>query len=336
MLPGFNWAVVEVMLNGEGPFRMIVDTGAGTTVLNADLVAELGLESRGTRRIGDPSRPRAHEVDELTLDMIQVGDATFRGVEAIGWRGPPLVGIGGIRGVLGFPTFKNCLVTFDYPAQLLEISAGALPPADGRRVLDMGTAGMPTITIDVAGIPIVAHLDTGNSGSLSIPQSYESELPLVAGSKSRGTGARGGSPIAFTIAQLDGNVSLGEAVFERPRVHLSDTLNSANVGFELLRHLRITLDQRNGRVRFEQPSVQGDVRRANAAPGTRRMGVQMAMKNGTLFEAVMVVPGSEAEKVGLRAGDAFLEVDGSPFSQQNFLKALQGTGRFTLTIERAG
>jgi len=60
------------------------------------------------------------------------------------------------------------------------------------------------------------------------------------------------------------------------------------------------------------------------------------MKNDTLFEAVMVVPGPAAEKAGLRAGDVFLEVDGGPFSQQDFLKALQGTGPFTLTIERAG
>src|SRR5262249_1110188 len=55
--------VVDVILNGKGPFRMFLDTGAGATVLDQSLATELGLAPSGKTRLGDPANPQAISAD---------------------------------------------------------------------------------------------------------------------------------------------------------------------------------------------------------------------------------------------------------------------------------
>ncbi|MCP3917679.1 MAG: DUF1579 domain-containing protein [bacterium] len=331
MIEGFNWVVIDVELNGKGPYRMILDTGAGVTVLNEDLVEELGLTATGTRRIGDPSNPRAEEVDELTVDTVRIGGASFTGVEAVGWRGG-LVSMDGIRGVLGFPTFADCLVTLDYPGAQVEIRPGHLPEPDGAEVLALKVGGTPSIPIEVGGFPMQAHLDAGNSGSLILPATWLERLPIVEGTRSKGAGRRASGPFEFTSARIDAALMLGDQVIASPMVNFDETLPVVNVGHEILSQFAVTFDQSGGRVRFARPDGDQPVR----AGAPRRLGMQMAARGGAGFSATMVVPGSAAETAGLLVGDELIEVGGEPFSQKALLDALRTTGSFEITIERAG
>src|SRR5262245_23851530 len=106
--------VVDVMINGKGPYPFLLDTGASFTVVNADLLTGLAVS-------GDSGR--AH-VDEL-----RVGDALLRNMPV--GRAPGL-GLGGAnppRGVLSALAFPGCLVTLDYRGRRVTIAKGALPPA---------------------------------------------------------------------------------------------------------------------------------------------------------------------------------------------------------------
>ena len=71
----------------------------------------------------------------ITIDSIALGSARFEGVAGVGWRGASLVSMGGIRGVLGFPTFSECLLTLDYPGAVVEgqvLGPAGEPIADAR------------------------------------------------------------------------------------------------------------------------------------------------------------------------------------------------------------
>src|SRR5262245_44190276 len=48
-------SVVEVKINGQGPYRFFLDTGAGGMVINGDLAKELKLPIIGSTELGDPS-----------------------------------------------------------------------------------------------------------------------------------------------------------------------------------------------------------------------------------------------------------------------------------------
>src|SRR5258706_553297 len=73
--------IVDVMINGKGPYRFFVDTGASHTVIDSSLTAELGLPVLGETHMGDPSNPFAIRADRVRIDELAVGDARFQGVE---------------------------------------------------------------------------------------------------------------------------------------------------------------------------------------------------------------------------------------------------------------
>lgn len=332
MEEGFQWSVVEVWIDGAGPFRMILDTGASTTVLNQDLVEELGLESLGEDRIGDPSDPLANVVDVLDLGEVRFGDAVFTHVPAVGWRTGAIAPLAGLRGVLGLPTFRDGLLTLDYPARTVELRPGALPEPDGKTVLPMRMHPIATIPITVAGQPFVADLDAGNASSLVLPRSWLDRMPLIEGERRTGQGQRANGPVEFTIARLDGSVQIGQYTFERPEIRFDEGLTDANVGYELLRGFSVTLDQRNQRVRLTVPEAV-QVPRTEKARARRSMGVAMQPSEGR-FVVHDVLAGSEGERAGLRKGDEIVSVDGEPVTNERVIGALDGTDPIRLSVKR--
>jgi hypothetical protein len=339
MAAGSSHVVIDVSIDGHGPFPMILDTGAATTVLEQDLVQELGLVSLGTTRIGDPSDPLANEVDELELGLVEIGGARFEGVQAVGWRGEPLLRGGATRGVIGLPTFRDCLLTIDYPEREVALGTGALPEADGKRILPLDARGIASLPVDVAGREVLAHLDVGNGSSLILPGAWRHDVALK-GEVFRGTGVRASGSVEFTIGTLDGAVTIGEHVFRDPEVRFDPGLQHVNVGYGLLKGFALTLDQRSGRVRLEPgeaaaaPGVADDRPAHAPAEGRRPLGAALAMRSDGVAEIRQVLPGTAAEAAGLLAGDVLFSIDGQPLSDDALMGALAGTAPITLGVRR--
>lgn len=128
--------LVEVRLDGQGPYRFALDTGAaGGGRISRALATKLDLKVVGQAIAGDPSGKNTERIDIVSAGALAIGDATFSGVKlsvrdlpvAPGRSEPEL------DGVLGFGLFKDYLLTLDYPARRVRI--GELPPADGREIL---------------------------------------------------------------------------------------------------------------------------------------------------------------------------------------------------------
>src|SRR5438132_9375626 len=75
--------VVEVTINGKGPFRLVLDTGASVTVLDTSLAADLGLAGTSTEvdelRIGAVALARL-DVFVAPISRIMNGEDVPRGV----------------------------------------------------------------------------------------------------------------------------------------------------------------------------------------------------------------------------------------------------------------
>ena len=249
--------VVECEIDGRGPFRMLVDTGAAVPVLDERLASELELTVLGETAIGDPSDPSAVRARRVHVDEIRLGDAAFEDMTAVSWKVSAGLLPPGVRGILGLPLFAECTCTLDYPRAELRLQKGPLPEPDGKGVLALTRdpeSGLLTLPIRVADVECVACLDSGNSASLVLPAELESRLPLVPGSRKEGRGLRASGEVTFVIARLDGRVRIGSAELERPEVRFAAG-SKANLGYEMLRHFAVAIDARNGRIRFESPAA---------------------------------------------------------------------------------
>ncbi|MEJ6022249.1 retropepsin-like aspartic protease [Ramlibacter sp. PS4R-6] len=232
--------VVEVTINGKGPFKLIVDTGASVTVLDTSLAADLGLAGTDV------------EVDELRIGPVVLAklDVFVAPIARI-MRGDDIP-----RGVLSASAFHGHLVTFDYPARKFFLQRGALPPAESRTVFSYKGDDLPSVPVMVAGKEISVHLDTGAPYALALPTRYLKELPLAGEPVRKGTARTHAGELPIFEATVVGDVTLGEFKLPVRVLRFTDVVPDPHarprgqVGGEALKDFILTLDASNERLRL--------------------------------------------------------------------------------------
>jgi hypothetical protein len=325
---GHGQPIVDVMLDGKGPFKFYLDTGAGATVLNDDLAKELGLAILDSTRLGDPANPRAIRADVVRLASIELGGARFEGVRAVSWdRSTLRPGPDSPRGVLGVGVFAEVLLALDYPKGEVRLTRGALPAADGDRVLDYAAPmGIPVVPVRLGGRTFQAHLDSGSPASFMIPLAWKDSVRLAGEPVEMGRGRSANSTMVIFGAQLADTMHLGGHRFPRPMIQFNDALPDPNLGGRILREFVVTLDQANRRVRFD--------RTGKPEPSAGLM-VRMAPGGGGL-EIMDAREGSAAAKAGLVKGDRIVAIGGKALADippADVIKALR-TSPLRLTVRR--
>lgn len=241
--------IVEVRINGKGPYAFILDTGASATVVSPDLIEELALPGAPGLALHGPVR-----IEEMRVGEALLGGVTAGRISLIG----NLVGDHPPRGVLSASAFPGCLVTLDYPAKKVVIRKGALPDPDDPRVFAYAAEDiLPKVPVRVAGHEFRVHVDSGSPGGLTLPVRYEQELPLADTPREIGRGRTHVGAFPIFAATVKGAVVLGEYSLDLKEIHFSDLrpsdeAPSGHVGFGILGGFVVTLDSKNHRVKFER------------------------------------------------------------------------------------
>jgi hypothetical protein len=243
---------VEARVNGRGPFLFLIDTGAAGAPARADLslVRRLGLEPAGRVASSDAGQAAA-AIDRVTLARVELGRLARADVEAYARDYNGATYLPHIDGILGLNFFRDVLLTLDFPHSRVRIGRGALPPADGRNILDYTLVdGNPAIVVRIGGAPFQVLLDTGDNRGLDLPSEWlrrlrQAGFPRLIGSSSSVSGSAALREIA-----LAGPLTIGRYRFDRPTVTFADEFSEANLGAAILRGFTITIDQRNRRVRL--------------------------------------------------------------------------------------
>jgi hypothetical protein len=158
--------VVSATVNGKGPFRFIVDTGATRSTITPNLVRALGLKPAEVPVIVLNGITGTAQVSAVTLDTLQTGDLTIDGlVVPVVWA-PVMAGADGIFGAAGL-TEKSLSV--DFERNRVEISRGvkAAVRAEALRIhATRLTHGLMTLATQVGGVRALAVIDTGSERTL--------------------------------------------------------------------------------------------------------------------------------------------------------------------------
>jgi len=128
--------VVEVKLNGQGPFVFAIDTGGGLQAdIDTSVAVRLKLQPTGQVLMGDPSGHNDRTLETTRLDTIAFGGAEFRNVTALIRPHRITADYPAVDGILGFALFADYLLTLDYPAMQVRLARGDLPAANGADIL---------------------------------------------------------------------------------------------------------------------------------------------------------------------------------------------------------
>jgi hypothetical protein len=245
--------VVELKINGKGPFRFFLDTGAQGSVLAQDLAEELRLPVLAEARVSSPGG-KGLPAKKVRLDRVELGDAVLSDVPAYAFDRSQLGrGKDAPRGVLSAGTFPGYLVTLDYPNSRLVIRPGELPAADGSRVFAYAAKRpLPELRLSIAGREVVVHLDSGSPGGITLPLELAARFPLASKPVEVGRGKRVDREVIILGAKLNGQVKLGTYVLENPDLRFQDIPGApGHVGYEFLRRFTVTLDSKNRRVQLD-------------------------------------------------------------------------------------
>ena len=281
-----DFFLVDAWVNGEGPFPLLLDSGAGRTVLDPAVLTEAGIgNAMDSLRIGEFV---AYGAGAGELEMTELSFAL---------REP-------VMGILGHPIFAGGTITYDYPRGEIRLSREPLSPEDPG-VVRARESSRPWVVGEAGGKRFWVLLDTGSSRGLSLVdlESWAgAESTVMTGASMRVDGLH---PTYSARAREDFRV--GPLVLKRPIAGNSVSVNL--MGQQVLHRFAVTFDARNDLVRFRRPD--GPVEAPlTSSPLTgsgftvRPLGDKRVVQH--------VLPSSPADLAGLEAGDTILAVDGVP------------------------
>ena len=247
--------VTEVMVNGQGPFKFVVDTGAGGTVVTSRLAKKLSLPVKGQAFAGAPTGQPPVPVDLVDLEAITIGEVEFQNVMGVAMDLSSVFVDGDVPdGILGFRLFEDYLMILDLPGRRLRLDRGKLPSADEVGIVSytLSHGMIPAIPLRVADLTFEAHLDTGNRGAITMPSSNIDKLSLESKPVKVRDGRAVNNTFEITGSRLRGTAAFGDHVIENPDIHFTDVMPTANIGFEALKPFVMTIDQKNRRIRFQR------------------------------------------------------------------------------------
>lgn len=241
---------VQVMVNGQGPFTFIVDTGTNRAVIvSPSLAKALTMPFVGQTDLVDLSGKFRERVTEVALRTISVAGHDFHPGRALVHRN--LAAEGSYDGILGFGLFKDLMLTLDYPQHCMELSEGNLAGAEGENVMPlMVTPVGPMTMLAVSDQAVMAVIDTGGGG-MNLPESLARKVAFNRDTEVVVREQTQVSTAYFRGGEMKGQLRLGGYVFKDPFVSINSLVPFASIGSTPLQDFVVTFDQKHQLVRFE-------------------------------------------------------------------------------------
>jgi hypothetical protein len=251
---------VEVRVNGRGPYRFVVDSGADTSVVGHRIVRDLQLPA------GTPAllhgMTAISMVDRVMVDELTLGLSTLRDLEV-----PALaeVDLGG-EGMIGIDALVEQRLMMDFEKRLIKVEDARQKARmlDGEIVVtaQLRRGQLILTQVTAAGLPVEAVVDTGSEitiGNLALRDK------LIRGHRDKfvtveATGVTGVT-IPLQLARI-GELGLGSVTLRNVPMAFADVPPfevfglskepALLLGTDLLETFRrVSLDFRKRKVRFQ-------------------------------------------------------------------------------------
>jgi predicted aspartyl protease len=203
--------LAAVTVNGRGPYRFIVDTGANRSALSDHLVAELGLVPAESAEIYLHGVTGYAALPAVDVETLRVGDIEFK---------PGLLPVlsrpvfGGADGILGVEGLQDARIAVDFVGDRVEIfpsTSKRAAPGFLRISARMERGGLLIANGSVGRVPVRVILDTGAERTLGNEALHEALQARADRNVIENTVIGATEDVARGLSYRVSNVKIGEA-----------------------------------------------------------------------------------------------------------------------------
>jgi len=306
-----NRVIVDLAPEGSPrPFPLFLDTGADWSVLTPRMARDLGVK---VRRLKDS--PYRRET-RLGRDLqFWIDDRSSDTASKTGWE----------YGLLGGQFLAEYVVEIDFPGRRVrfldrhEYEVPEQVNLPNEAVVPMKlVANRPAVEVHVEGRPILVTLDTGAPPTAIFSGKALRKAGVAWRPILELTGGSVLGPMDLELVEL-GELRVGPFAFGpgapilvAPKGWYNIGIESESViGYDLLAPFVVRLDYPRRRLWLRRAREAPITLYGADYPAARRRGVLLDLRQG-LHHVDLVFPGSDAERRGLRSGDAIERVAGEP------------------------
>ncbi|HLP01883.1 MAG TPA: aspartyl protease family protein [Opitutaceae bacterium] len=307
--------LVEGRVGNAGPYFFLIDTGSSVTLVS-DRIAAAVPGFRTTPAVAPvqvvSAAGGATMLGSTTVPSLTLGTANFANVRAAVYDFVDFSNHLGVTvdGILGFPIFRDLLLTLDYPRNRVVLSprypARTVPGVAIPFALEDGTR--PIVNVALGDKTFMALIDSGSDLPFTLDATGLNP-PFKAGPRTGPLVATLSGNAPRQIGRLADNLVLGTCEIREPRVMLTDQLST--IGAEILRHFTVTFDQRRGLVIL-------DAERSAAVklPSQRTTGLSF-VRLPAEWRVLQVLDNAPAATQQIEPGDAIVGINGEPIIKWN-------------------
>lgn len=245
-----HWLCITARIDGAGPFRLMVDTGATGLLLRASIAQQVAARNPRQAVITTPAGK--FETRIVTVGRLESGGMTLVDVPAFVLDQSQTALLGNLfDGVIGIGAFRDVIAEFDFPAGRIAVYRRDLARFSACPAVSYDEV-VPAVTIDVAGRPVRAIVDTGSTFHLILPnlERYPLAVPITL---DRGAGGMAIGSKGFDReenSQLKGLARWGPVTWENPPLRRQTQGAVGNIGVGVLDRLKFAIDGRAKRIYF--------------------------------------------------------------------------------------
>ncbi|MEY3658024.1 MAG: hypothetical protein RL425_785 [Pseudomonadota bacterium] len=158
---------VPVMVNGQGPFHFVIDTGADRTVISRETADQLALPQAGTKRLH--AMGGSGQVRMVKVDQLQMSNRTAKHLKLAALPRQYL----GADGLLGLDSLKGQRIVMDFKTGTMTLQSAGSPDAslpDGSDLIVVTArtrlGQLVLADADVNGEKVWVIVDTGAQNSV--------------------------------------------------------------------------------------------------------------------------------------------------------------------------
>jgi predicted aspartyl protease len=307
--------VVEVRVNGKGPYRFVLDSGSGYILVSRRIIDEAALPASTNVVKAYDEAGRSYSAETYLAERIELGSARLNRITVVrgfDWFDPTQ----GIQGILGVTYFAGCNVRLDFPRQTVTLER----PKWSHKHPDQGLPmemdrSCPYVNLRIGTTTHRFAIDTGLNAGLTVRESLITNLPCCAERYAESRGVAGGKQYLCYRTRLKDNLEIGAHTVVRPYISWIPGVPgvpTSMLGNEILRHFALEFDFPEHRVRFLR-----DTTEPIRTPNRRQLGFVLNHSTNAVVTIQLLLPPFTAAELGVKTGDEVVMLDGKPAAEVN-------------------